>query len=95
MNPQSSSEMSTNLQSGDIVRLNSGGPQMTVIQVFGSIIDPSLTVCWFDKDDQLQRAEVFSSMVTPRNIQNRPPVIPNPGESFEDAVRKRWSRRQK
>lgn len=94
MNPTSSSEMSTNLQSGDIVQLNSGGPKLTVSQVFGSIIDPSIIVSWFSEEGKLETAQVFASMVTPRNIPNRPPVIPNPGETYEAAVRKRWSRRQ-
>ena len=33
---------------GDVVRLNSGGPQMTVIHLGGN---GDLTVAWFDQDD--------------------------------------------
>lgn len=86
--------MMTNLLHGDVVRLKSGGPNLTISQIYGSIEDPSLTVVWFDDENRLQSATLYVSMVTPSWILARGPIIPQPGESYEDAVRRKWQRKK-
>lgn len=82
----------TNLQPGDIVMLNSGGPHMTVTAVFGEISNPKVKVVWLNYLNDLQEHTFSAAMLTPRVISTRPPIIPNPGESYESAARRHLNR---
>ena len=75
----------SNLQPGDIVRLNSGSPSMTVMSVYGKIENLSVKVCWLNEQHGIETTTFYASMVTPRDIDCRPPIIPNPGETYEAA----------
>lgn len=45
---------------GDIVKLKTGGPEMTVEKLYRSGYTPSRVLCsWFDKDNNLHR-EIFT-----------------------------------
>jgi len=42
-------------ESGDLVRLKSGGPVITVVQVSRKEDEPMATCAWFDRDHEFHR----------------------------------------
>ena len=69
-----------NFKVGDVVRLKSGGPKMTVICADESL-DKKHFWChcsWFDNDIKSQTTifpDVALSVVGPRKVENSPPVV--------------------
>lgn len=78
----------TNLQTGDLVKLNSGGPTLTVAGVWGDSSNPSVKVSWLNELNEIQEHIFTAAMLTPRVIRERGPIISNPGESYESAARR-------
>lgn len=49
--------MSLNLRRGDVVKLNSGGPDMTVTLVYKGLFSTIMTCSWYSDDDTYTRAQ--------------------------------------
>ncbi len=50
----------TNFTKGEIVRLNSGGPKMTVLATKGN----KITCQWFDRNGKMHKSDFDSEMVS-------------------------------
>lgn len=57
--------MAQELKAGDVVQLNSGGPQMTIARLFEDVDNEQLAICvWFDRQGEKQEGEFKTISLT-------------------------------
>jgi len=68
---------------------------MTVSAVYNNSGGPTVICNWFNDANELQSGSFFTSCVYTRFAPSRSPIIPNPGETYEDAAIRRLERKSR
>jgi uncharacterized protein YodC (DUF2158 family) len=76
--------MADQIAAGDVVRLKSGGPKMTVVAVDVAEITEELSVwCeWFDDQENVARRAEFSMIAVEKFVPREPKVIRYKSDSW-------------